>query len=67
MPEFTYALGEVVNLDPTGKGRGRDGRVIGQVRWEDGSVGYFVAVVDIGTGGILRHMVNETELCIPQR
>ncbi len=62
--QFKYKLGQIVSLDPTWgfapPYKPVQGRVTGLVLHEGGSKGYFVSAV--GGDGLLRHLVDETEI-----
>lgn len=60
---FKFALGEIVCLDPTGKGNGLAGKIIGRIEFLDGSIGYVVTAPTFSSsGGISRHQVAECEI-----
>ena len=62
MEDFEFELGAVVYIDPTGKGHGPEGRVIGQVRYIDGSAGYIVSSFDFARAAVARHQVASCEI-----
>ena len=59
--DHKFSLGSLVYLDPVGGFRGPKGKVIGQIEYIDGTVGYVVSSSDLGNG-ITRHFVNEIDL-----
>jgi hypothetical protein len=64
MKEFAFELGEVVFIDPVpGSTKGAKGLVIGQTRYLDGEVGYFVtSKPDPFRAECVRGMFHECEL-----
>jgi len=59
---FTYPLGALVVLDPTGRMSGPVGKVVGHITYIGGSQGYFVSVPAFHDGVIHRHVVAEYEI-----
>ena len=62
MAEFKFKLGEIVCLDPTGKGRGMIGKVVARTECIDGSIEYRVSGSSFGVDAIVRHIVMEYEI-----
>lgn len=61
-----FNLGELVVLDPTGKGIGKEGKIIGRTEYIDGSFGYVVSVTTLHDQNVVRNYVAECEICYPK-
>jgi hypothetical protein len=62
MKKPKFKMGQNVFVDPTGRGRGDMGKVIGVTHWIDGSIGYIVSVAGIAGQAVIRHSLSESEI-----
>lgn len=63
MANFEFEIGELVCIDPTGKGRGISGKIVGRTEYIGGAVGYVVSAASVMQDGICRHHVDASEIC----
>lgn len=57
----SFKLGDLVKIDPTGRGFGKVGKIVGLVTWLDGSPeGYFVSAAAFD--GVERNLFSSMEL-----
>jgi hypothetical protein len=60
-----FHLGEIVVIDPTGRGHGPRGKIVGKITWLDGSTpGYMVTTMDKGV--VSRHLLSNEEIMLPK-
>lgn len=64
--EPKFKNGDIVKLDPTGRGNGATGKIIGIVHMIDGGFCYFVATYTFGADAVARHVLNECELMLKE-
>mgnify|MGYP006908211021 FL=1 len=62
MNEFEFELGVIVVVDPTGRGKGAKGKVVGHTKYIDGSVGYLVSCADYVSGAVARYHLHSSDI-----
>lgn len=64
MHGFSYQLGEIIVIDPTGECKGPKGKIIGQMLCIDGSNRYYVSCYDVH-GNVNRYLLSGHEIHHP--